>query len=279
MGGLIGKNQQNKKEFVKANKIIGREMKCDTCRKVFSANTNISLFNNHIKNCFHINRERDRIENLLNELRETNQEMEHLEKNKQKKKDENKKIKIDKLSKVKNNDTKHTKNIVIDSSNMIFFSPEALFNRDFERNLNDLVFNSTDNEGFDGCDQSEINFESLKGLPFEDKLEFFRSFVKTLKVDWREGSCNLEIDREDYFRQSMMQFEKIDPFKELKINFKGEVSHDAGGLIREWYSIIFKHLLSAETSNKINYIVFYKFFYQKHIWNIELKKLRRYNKK
>jgi len=47
----------------------------------------------------------------------------------------------------------------------------------------------------------------------------------------------------------MIQFEKIDPYKELKINFLGEICHDAGGLIREWYSIIFKYLQSEKISN------------------------------
>jgi len=86
MGGLIGKNQQNKNEYVKANKIIGREMKCTTCEKIFSAHTNLNLFKTHISNCFEINRERDRIENLLNDLRETNLEIEQLEKMRRKKK-------------------------------------------------------------------------------------------------------------------------------------------------------------------------------------------------
>ncbi len=42
----------------------------------------------------------------------------------------------------------------------------------------------------------------------------------------------------------MNQFEKINPYiKELKIDFKGEVSQDAGGLIREWLTVLFDILL------------------------------------
>jgi len=72
------------------------------------------------------------------------------------------------------------------------------------------------------------------------------------------------------------QFSKINIYKELKINFKGEVSHDAGGIIREWFTIIFKEILSPNkkllerqdndnfnytisslvTSNKHNYDIF-----------------------
>ncbi len=245
MGGLIGNNQQNKKDFVKANKIIGKEIRCNTCGKEFAAHTNLNLFNNHIKNCYQINRERDRIENLLNDLREAHFEIEELEKNKLKKK-ENKKIIKEKPKKNKRTINHYSLN----PSDLIFFNPNLIINSDNETNNNNFFSNEKENDN-EICNLSELDLESLKELPFEEKLDFFRSYVKTLKVDWRKGSCTIEVDREDCFRQSLIQYEKIDPYKELKINFRGEVSHDAGGLIREWYSIIFKHLMTSETSNYI----------------------------
>lgn len=256
MGGLNGKNQQNKKDYVKANKIIGKEIRCNTCGKNFSAQTNLNLFKSHIKNCIQMNRERDRIENLLNDLRETNLEIEQLEKIRLgKKESEAKKAKKDLINKpntinTNNGNIFNTNNLFVNSTDMIFFNSNMMFNN----NLNTLNYRNnntiqnTNEDDFDKLDISDIDLNSLQELPFEEKLEFFKSFVKELKVDWREGSCKLDIDREDCFRQSMIQFEKIDSYKELKINFRGEVSHDAGGLIREWYSIIFKHLLSTETS-------------------------------
>lgn len=261
MGGLIGKNQQNKKEYVKANKIIGREMRCNTCGKIFSAHTNLNLFNNHIKDCVQINRERDRIENLLNDLRETNLEIEQLEKLRKKKKDaEMKKAKKEKINKQNNlNNLFNNNQIIINPSDLIFFSPNLNFNNEINNaNNNNNIFN-TNEDDMDRLNISDLDINSLRELPFEEKLDFFRSYVKSLKVDWRDGSCTLEIDREDCFRQSMIQFEKINPFKELKINFRGEVSHDAGGIIREWYSLIFKHLQSPEAS-KIFYIYFFILF-------------------
>ena len=60
----------------------------------------------------------------------------------------------------------------------------------------------------------------------------------------------------------MKQFEKINPFKELKIIFIGEESHDAGGLIREWLTILFKKILDKDTglfersdTDEIGYII------------------------
>ena len=31
----------------------------------------------------------------------------------------------------------------------------------------------------------------------------------------------------------------VDLYKELKINFYGEISYDAGGIIREWFTTLF----------------------------------------
>lgn len=100
-------------------------------------------------------------------------------------------------------------------------------------------------------------------LPFEKKLEIFKKNLCNIKIDWREGCCNLQLTRDNFLEDSIKQFNKIniykvkiDLIKELKINFKGEVSHDAGGIIREWFSIIFKELESPKRSeNQFNYRV------------------------
>ena len=89
---------------------------------------------------------------------------------------------------------------------------------------------------------TESNLSNYKDFPFEEKLFQFKKHIQSLKIDWREGACTLNLDRDDILAQSMQQFIHIDPYKELKINFKGEVSHDAGGLIREWFTVVFKEL-------------------------------------
>ena len=98
---------------------------------------------------------------------------------------------------------------------------------------------------------SDLNSVYLKDFPFEEKLTQFKKNLQSLKVDWREGACTIYLDRDDILSESIKQFDHIDPYKELKINFMGEVSHDAGGLIREWYTVIFKEL-QKESLGKIN---------------------------
>ena len=60
----------------------------------------------------------------------------------------------------------------------------------------------------------------------------------------------------------MEQFNTINLFKELKIIFIGEESHDAGGLIREWLTILFQKILEKDTglfqrsdTDEIGYII------------------------
>jgi len=73
--------------------------------------------------------------------------------------------------------------------------------------------------------------------------------MQILKVDWRDGFCSLIVDRDNILVQSMQQINKLDLNKELKINFKGEISNDARGLIREWFTVIFKEIQKSELSN------------------------------
>ena len=40
----------------------------------------------------------------------------------------------------------------------------------------------------------------------------------------------------------MEQINHINLFKELKINFDGEICYDAGGIFREWFTTIFQTL-------------------------------------
>ena len=87
-------------------------------------------------------------------------------------------------------------------------------------------------------------------ITFEEKLQTLRNHLMVMKVDWRDAHCRMELNREHVLNESMKQFATIDPYKELKISFKGEVSYDAGGIIREWFTVLLKELQSADKSIK-----------------------------
>lgn len=96
--------------------------------------------------------------------------------------------------------------------------------------------------------------QKIEKEPFEKRFIEFRNNLEIRKVDWRDAHCDLIVNRESVLNQSLVKINKLDLFKvkinfiflkkELKINFLGEVSNDAGGIIREWFSILIKELES-----------------------------------
>jgi hypothetical protein len=206
MGGLLHKKEKSN-DVITVNSTIGKEINCQLCGKLFTRNSTYHEFNKHLIACKQ-RAENNNLQNLIKELREVNEEIE---------------AKKHVLKNVKKN-KKDIKFIQDDYSGLLLFNN---MEKKCKTDKND-------------------NTDMLHALSFEDKIEHFRKFLNNLKVDWREGSQTLTLDREKFLKQSIQQITSIDLYKELKINFKGEVSHDAGGLIREWYTIIFKELLSQE---------------------------------
>ena len=96
--------------------------------------------------------------------------------------------------------------------------------------------------------------EGKKELPrgkkdgtFEEKVDYLRYDISKKKIDFTDGCENLFISRENALENSIVQFEILNPFKELKIIFIGEESSDAGGLIREWLTILFKEIMDPKS--------------------------------
>ena len=93
----------------------------------------------------------------------------------------------------------------------------------------------------------DSNNTSVNSLPFDQKLIFFKNSLKSFKISWTKGHDSIMIsNRDNIIQDSMEQFDKINIYKELKIYYNGEVNQDAGGLIREWITMLFKKLQSPE---------------------------------
>ena len=77
---------------------------------------------------------------------------------------------------------------------------------------------------------------------FKTKVDELKRSINYRKISWQEGCCQLNLHRNELLSESMEQFEQIDLFKELKINFNSEICYDAGGILREWFTTIFQTL-------------------------------------
>ena len=100
-------------------------------------------------------------------------------------------------------------------------------------------FNDSPKEGNDGI------IPKSNGT-FDQKVKYFRQELQKVKLDWRNGSETITVVRDNIVHDSITQFKQIDPLKELKISFQGEISLDAGGIIREWLTVLFCILLDEK---------------------------------
>ena len=106
------------------------------------------------------------------------------------------------------------------------------------------------------------NNKNKNAANFIQKVENLKTVIQTVKISWQEGCCQLNLDRQNFLADSMDQINNIDLHKELKINFIGEVSYDAGGIIREWFTTLFQklegeklNLFIVSDSNDFSYII------------------------
>ena len=73
-----------------------------------------------------------------------------------------------------------------------------------------------------------------------------KDYVNSKKINWLEGCDTIKISRDNCLEESVEQIEFVDLWREVKIEFKGEVSYDAGGLFREWFIILIEELEKKE---------------------------------
>ena len=107
-----------------------------------------------------------------------------------------------------------------------------------------------------------INTENKTQETFDQKIEKLKNHIKSVKIPWEDGFCQLDLNRNDLLKESMKQIKMVDLHKELKINFIGEVSYDAGGIMREWFTTIFQtlemeklKLFIVSDTNEFSYII------------------------
>ena len=81
---------------------------------------------------------------------------------------------------------------------------------------------------------------------FEEKQSIFKINMQKIKIDWREGSDHITIDREKIIESSIDELSKANIYREIKVIFKGEEDGDAGGMMREWLTLLFQEFQKSE---------------------------------
>ena len=143
------------------------------------------------------------------------------------------------------------KNFMKENQECDLFSPkeDAEFNKIIYKNSKEYII-------------SPLTPKQKASMDLNKKIEDLKKSINSRKISWQDGFCQLEVNRNDLLNNSIEKIEKVDLFKELKINFTGELCYDAGGIYREWFTTIFKSLESdklklfvVSDSNDFSYII------------------------
>ena len=101
--------------------------------------------------------------------------------------------------------------------------------------LNNLIFNNT-----------QIYLENQNNNLNNDSFDLKKNQLKEYFMDKKNSNTApfiLSIDRQKILKDTLKKMEQIGGiYREWKINFIGEVSHDAGGILREFFTNIFQVL-------------------------------------
>ena len=96
-------------------------------------------------------------------------------------------------------------------------------------------------------DYSELN--RVAALPFQQKEQWLRTQFAALRVPWEEGHIKLKVRRASVLQDSMDAIESIeaaDMRKIFRFEFLGEPGLDAGGVAREFFSVICEQLFNPD---------------------------------
>lgn len=103
----------------------------------------------------------------------------------------------------------------------------------------------------DGTGTSELimNLEGVHNLPFPDKIRWFSTEIHRLWLPWESGHAELIVRRDHLLQDSFELVRAMKPYQlrqRWRVVFAGEPALDAGGVMREWFTLLFGELFDPE---------------------------------
>ncbi|CAI5730179.1 unnamed protein product [Hyaloperonospora brassicae] len=102
----------------------------------------------------------------------------------------------------------------------------------------------------DNPEFSQDELEQVRSLPFQQKHAWFVQHTAAMEVPWEYGHLLLEIERDNLLHNSCEQLLWATPdqlHQSLRIKFANEPGVDAGGLVREWFTLMTKEVFDDLT--------------------------------
>jgi len=98
----------------------------------------------------------------------------------------------------------------------------------------------------------KVSMQQALDYNLVDKCIWFREKLSKLRISFYEDTLTLVLSRDNAMMETLNQFSTVDALnlhKDIKIFFIDEEARDAGGVIREWISVISEELLKPEEKN------------------------------
>ncbi|KAE8895185.1 hypothetical protein PF010_g728 [Phytophthora fragariae] len=102
----------------------------------------------------------------------------------------------------------------------------------------------------DSSEFSQDELEQVGSLPFQQKHAWFVQHTAAMEVPWEYGHLLLGIERDNLLHNSCEQLLWATPdqlHQSLRIKFANEPGVDAGGLVREWFTLMTKEVFDDTT--------------------------------
>jgi len=99
------------------------------------------------------------------------------------------------------------------------------------------------------ADAEDVDLAALAAMPYRSKVLWFLNRLSEFQVSPSEGYIKIEVRRRKLLEDShsvFSQFPLEDMHKYMRVEFHGEPGVDAGGLEREWFSLVAEALFSPE---------------------------------
>lgn len=100
-----------------------------------------------------------------------------------------------------------------------------------------------------GTSVSYSDLSSVALVPFQQKVEWLRNQFSAIRIPWEEGHIKIKVRRASILQDAVDAIESLDATDMKKIfrfEFIGEPGLDAGGVAREFYSVICEQIFNPD---------------------------------
>nr|CCA21368.1 HECT E3 ubiquitin ligase putative [Albugo laibachii Nc14] len=103
--------------------------------------------------------------------------------------------------------------------------------------------------GNSGTSELVMSLDRVHNLPFPSKIRWFSIELHRLWLPWESGHVRIVVRRDQIVEDSFAVLKELKMYQlrqRWRVEFAGEPALDAGGVLREWFTILFSELFDPQ---------------------------------